>query len=183
MKEAYKRTCGPKPDMASMLTFSWHMISSENFRFSVSAGDPWCRKFGSLRTPQRNSVHSKIKLDEFRKPWVFGIRGTRCFGIHPTPEWSPWCRKPWVFGIPNTASSFFGIRALMGAETLAGFAMPVRASAFNTKNYKNVLNANASTGIAKPVRASASIRVSILMSVEAIAWCPLGHRHSLIYPI
>ena len=69
----------------------------------------------------------------------------------------------------NTASSFFGIRALMGAETLAGFAMPVRASAFNTKNYKNVLNANASTSIAKPVRASASIMVSILMSAEAIA--------------
>ena len=57
----------------------------------------------------------------------------------------------------------------MGAEALAGFAMPVRTSALNTKNYKNVLNANASTSNAKPVGASASIMVSILMSAEAIA--------------
>ena len=45
------------------------------------------------------------------------------------------------------ASAFIGILALMDAEALAGFAMPARASAFSSKNNKNVLNADALAGI------------------------------------
>ena len=70
---------------------------------------------------------------------------------------------------PGMASTFIGILTLMDPEALAGFAMPARASAFSSKNYKNVLNADALTGIAKPTRASSSISVSILMNAEAMS--------------
>ena len=64
-------------------------------------------------------------------------------------------------------STFISILTLVDAEALAGFAMPARASAFSSKNSKNVLNADALAGIAKPARALASISDSILMKVEA----------------
>ena len=57
----------------------------------------------------------------------------------------------------------------MEAEALAGFAMPARASAFSSKNNKNVLDADALAGIAKPARASASISSSIPMNTEAMS--------------
>ena len=57
----------------------------------------------------------------------------------------------------------------MDAGALANFAMPGRASAVNSKNNKNVLNADALAGIAKPTRASASTSVSMLMNVEPMS--------------
>ena len=67
------------------------------------------------------------------------------------------------------ASAFIGILTLMDAEALAGFAMPARASAFNTFLLFLLLNADALAGIAKPARASASTSVSMLMNVEPMS--------------
>ena len=65
-------------------------------------------------------------------------------------------------------SAFIGMLTLMDAEVPAGFAKPARASAFSSKNNKNILNAVVPAGIAKPARDSASISVTILMSAEAM---------------
>ena len=59
------------------------------------------------------------------------------------------------------ASTFVSILALMDVEALADFTIPVRASAFSGKNYKNVFNVHACTGIAKPTQASVSDIVSV----------------------
>ena len=64
------------------------------------------------------------------------------------------------------ASAFIGILTLMDAEALAGFAMPARASAFSSKNYKNVPKADALAGVVKTDRSSASISIIILMNGE-----------------
>ena len=75
-------------------------------------------------------------------------------------------------------SAFISILTLIDAETLAGFAMPVRVLAFIAFLLFLLLNGDVLTGIAKPARASASISVSILMSAEAmsgfISKCPHG---------
>ena len=56
---------------------------------------------------------------------------------------------------PDMVLAFNGILTLMDAEALAGFMMPARASAFSSKNYKNVLNADALVCIAKADMVSA----------------------------
>ena len=65
------------------------------------------------------------------------------------------------------ASAFISILTLMDAEALAGFAMPVRASAFNTFLLFLLLNADSLTSIAKSAMASASISVIIPINAEA----------------
>ena len=67
------------------------------------------------------------------------------------------------------ASKFIGIMTLMEAEALAGFAMPARASAFNTLLLILLLNIDALAGIAKPSRATASISASIPMNDETVS--------------
>ena len=66
----------------------------------------------------------------------------------------------------------------MDAEGLAGFTMPIGASAFIAFLLFLLLNADVLTGIAKPVRASASNSVRILMMGEAMSGfvpkCPQG---------
>ena len=69
----------------------------------------------------------------------------------------------------NASQTIIGILTVMDAEALTGFAMPVGASVFSSKNCKNVLNADVLAGIAKPARASASNSVSILMNTEAMS--------------
>ena len=54
-------------------------------------------------------------------------------------------------------------------KTVAGFAMPARASAFNTFWLILLLNTDALGGIAKPTRASASISASIPMNAEVMS--------------
>ena len=64
---------------------------------------------------------------------------------------------------------------LSDAEAVAGFAMPVRASASDNKYYLRLLNADALAGIAKPARASASNSIDTLMNAEALAgFAPKG---------
>ena len=78
-------------------------------------------------------------------------------------------------------SAFISILTLMDAEVRAGFAMPARASAFGSENYKNVLNADALTGIAKRARVSASISVSILMNAKAMSgFFPFSRQKCLL---
>ena len=67
------------------------------------------------------------------------------------------------------ASAFIGILARMDAEALAGFAMPARASAFNTFLLFLLLNADALVGIAIPARASTFNCASIIMNVETMS--------------
>ena len=57
----------------------------------------------------------------------------------------------------------------MDAEALTGFAIPARASTFNTFLLFSLLKADALAGIAKPARASASISASIPMNAEAMS--------------